>query len=130
MNSLRKTTSTNYQNQTFLEDKCALNELIHLLSKRWITEVLFSIEEGNNRFSSLKKSLEQISDNILADRLRLLENHNLIHRCDIEAEKTLKVEYALTDAGTKLSELLDGLCKFTEAHTESFKLLNHVSLHA
>ena len=121
MNTSRKITSTNYQNQTFLEDKCALNELIHLLSKRWMTEVLFSIEEGNNRFSSLKKALEQISDNILANRLRLLEYHNLIYKNSVETEKTLKVAYALTEMGNELSKLLDGLCKFAELHTDRFK---------
>jgi len=121
MNTARKITSTNYQNQNFLEDKCALNELIHLMSKRWMTEVLFSIEEGNNRFSSLKKSLEQISDNILANRLRLLEYHNLIYKSTVETEKTLKVAYALTGIGKELSNLLDGLCKFAELHTDSFK---------
>ncbi len=61
----RKITSSNYANQVFLEEKCALNELIHLLSKRWITEVLFSIEDGYTRFSSIKDHLSFISDNIL-----------------------------------------------------------------
>jgi UDP-N-acetylenolpyruvoylglucosamine reductase len=66
----RKLNSTNYSNQVFLEDRCTLNELISLLSKRWMTDVLFSIEEGNNRFTTLKEELQHISDNILADRLR------------------------------------------------------------
>ncbi|MVM31231.1 transcriptional regulator [Spirosoma sp. HMF4905] len=111
---MRKLSSTNYYNQTFLEEKCALNELIHLLSKRWLTEVLFSIEEGNNRFSSLKEDLEHISDNILADRLKLLEQHKLITRNDNFREIPVRVEYSLTPIGEKLSEMLDGLCKFSE----------------
>ncbi|MVM37626.1 transcriptional regulator [Spirosoma sp. HMF3257] len=111
---MRKLSSTNYYNQTFLEEKCALNELIHILSKRWLTEVLFSIEEGNNRFSSLKEDLEHISDNILADRLKLLEQHKLIVRNDSFREVPARVEYALTPVGEKLSDMLDGLCKFSE----------------
>lgn len=111
---MRKLNSTNYYNQTFLEDKCALNELIHLLSKRWLTEVLFSVEEGNNRFSSLKEDLKHISDTILADRLKLLEQHKLITRDDNFREVPARVEYAITDTGKKLSDLLDGLCKFAE----------------
>src|SRR3989337_3934866 len=91
----RKTTSTNYINQSFLENKCPLNELLFLLSKRWITDVLFCIEEGNNRFSGIKEELKQISDHILADRLRVLEAAGLI------AKETFyvvppKVEYSLT----------------------------------
>lgn len=109
----RKTSSTNYMNQSFLETKCALNEVIYLLSKRWITEVLFSIEEGNSRFSSIKEDLEYISDHILADRLRLLEEYKLITKKHI-AEIPPRIEYTLTETGSELSNLLDSLCKFGE----------------
>jgi DNA-binding HxlR family transcriptional regulator len=109
----RKLSSTNYQNQSFLETKCALNEVIYLLSKRWITDVLFSIEEGNNRFSSIKEDLQYISDHILADRLRLLEQYKLITKNQY-AEIPLRVEYAITPTGAELSILLDNLCKFGE----------------
>ncbi|HWV32896.1 winged helix-turn-helix transcriptional regulator [Dyadobacter sp. BHUBP1] len=115
---MRKLTSTNYYNQTFLEEKCTLNELINLLSKRWLTEVMFSIEEGNNRFSTLKEDLKHISDNILADRLKLLEQHKLIIRNDNFREVPSRVEYTLSETGSKLSELLDGLCHFSETEME------------
>ena len=111
--SERKTTSSNYLNQSFLENKCALNELIYLMSKRWITEVLFSIEEGNKRFSSIKEDLEFISDNILADRLRLLETNPLISKV-VYPEIPLRAEYTLTEKGRELSALLEGLCNFAE----------------
>lgn len=109
----RKTTSTNYLNQSYLETKCALNELIYLLSKRWVTEVLFSIEEGNNRFSSIKEDLEFISDHILADRLKLLEENKFISKRNVN-DSQLRVEYALTDLGTQLSDMLGVLCEFAE----------------
>ena len=115
---MRKLSSTNYHNQTFLEEKCRLNELIHLLSKRWLTDVLFSIEEGNTRFSNIKEDLEYISDNILADRLKLLEHYKLIARNDNFREIPVRVEYSLTQTGEKLSEMLDGLCKFSENEME------------
>jgi DNA-binding HxlR family transcriptional regulator len=113
---MRKLTSTNYHNQAFLQEKCALNELIYLLSKRWVTDVLFSIEEGNNRFSSLKDDLKHISDNVLAERLKALEQHGLIIRNDNFKEVPARVEYLLTPNGEKLSELLDGMCQFAEDH--------------
>lgn len=109
----RKTSSTNYLNQSFLETKCALNELIYLLSKRWITEVLFSIEDGNSRFSSIKEDLEYISDHILADRLRLLESYKLISKKHVP-ELPPRIEYSLTQTGSELSELLGQLCTFGE----------------
>ncbi len=109
----RKFSSTNYYNQSFLEEKCALNELLNLLSKRWMTEVLFGIEEGNNRFTSLKDSLEHISDHILADRLKFLEQHELIHKSYMPGNPP-RTEYALTEKGAELSNMLDGVCQFAE----------------
>jgi len=109
----RKVTSSNYLNQSFLESKCALNELIHLLSKRWLTEVLFSIEEGNSRFSAIKEDLQYISDHILADRLRLLEANQFISR-QASHDSPARVEYTLTEKGSELSNHLGLLCDFAE----------------
>jgi len=109
----RKHSSTNFYNQAFLEEKCALNELIYLLSKRWMTEVLFSIEEGNSRFNALKEDLEHISDHILADRLKFLEQHELIHKNYLPGNPP-RTEYTLTNKGEELSHLLGGLCEFAE----------------
>ena len=109
----RKLSSTNYSNQAFLAERCTLNELINLLSKRWITEVLFSIEEGNNRFTMLKDELKQISDNILADRLKLLEEYKLISKESFN-EIPPGVEYTLAETGHELSSLLEELCNFSD----------------
>jgi DNA-binding HxlR family transcriptional regulator len=111
--SERKITSTNYRNQAYLEEKCSLNELLDLVSKRWFTDVLFCIEEGNNRFKLIKDDLKYISDTILSDRLKLLEKYGLITRTDYD-EIPPKVEYALTDKGEELSGLLDLMCHFSE----------------
>jgi DNA-binding HxlR family transcriptional regulator len=109
----RKTTSTNYRNQSFLEEKCSLNELLDLVSKRWFSDVLFCIEEGNNRFKLIKDDLKYISDTILSDRLKLLEKYSLINRLDFD-EIPPKVEYSLTEKGEELSELLGKMCSFSD----------------
>lgn len=107
----RKTSSTNYLNQSYLENKCPLNELLFLLSKRWVTEILFCIEEGSSRFSAIRHSLEYISDHILADRLKLLEAAGFVNR-EVIDESPLRIEYTLTQRGSELSNLLDNMCNF------------------
>jgi DNA-binding HxlR family transcriptional regulator len=118
----RKLTSTNYRNKSFLEEKCSLNELLDFVSKRWVCEVLFCIEEGNNRFKTIKEELIYISDTILADRLKLLERYGLISKTYFE-EVPPRVEYALTENGTELSDLLDTMCKFSEKIIENNEVL-------
>lgn len=109
----RKTSSTNYRNQSFLEEKCSLNELLDLVSKRWFSDVLFCIQEGNNRFKLIKDDLKYISDTILSDRLKLLERYSLITRMDYD-EIPPKVEYSLTEKGDELAELLEKMCEFSD----------------
>lgn len=113
----RKTNSTNFLNQSFLEEKCPLNELLFFLSKRWTTEILFCIEEGNNRFSGIKEELVHISDHILSDRLKLLEKEGFISKRYFNIVPP-RVEYSLTGRGKELSNLLDKLCKFAEGKEE------------
>jgi len=107
----RKLNSTNSINQSFLEEKCELNELLYLVSKRWVCETLFSIEEGHNRFTTVKEDLQHISDHILSDRLRQLEKYGLIHRHQAD-HVPLRVEYSISEKGKELSELLDQFCTF------------------
>ena len=109
----RKTSSTNFRNQSFLEQKCSLNELLDLVSKRWFSDVLFCIQEGNNRFKLIKDDLKYISDTILSDRLKLLERYSLISRMDFD-EIPPKVEYSLTDKGEELAGLLEKMCGFSD----------------
>ncbi len=109
----RKTSSTNYRNQSFLEEKCSLNELLDLVSKRWFSDVLFCIHSGYNRFKLIKDDLKYISDTILSDRLKLLEKYSLINRLDFD-EIPPKVEYSLTDKGEELVELLEKMCAFSD----------------
>lgn len=107
----RKLNSTNYLNQSYLEEKCELNELLYLVSKRWVCETLFSIEEGHARFTSIKEDLQFISDHILSDRLRQLEKYGLISRRQLDTVPP-RVEYTITDKGRELSGFLDQMCTF------------------
>ena len=117
----RKLSSTNYFNQAFLENKCPLNELLFLLSKRWITDILFCVEEGNNRFSGIRDELQYISDHILSDRLRLLETNGFISR-QAAYGPPVGVQYALTERGTELCGLLEGMCDFASANVGASSL--------
>ncbi|MBO9202873.1 MULTISPECIES: winged helix-turn-helix transcriptional regulator [Niastella] len=110
----RKVSSTNYRNQSFLVNKCSLNELLDLVSKRWVSEVLFCIEEGNNRFKSIKEELQFISDTVLADRLKLLEKYDLVNKVTFNV-MPVRVEYSLTENGKTLCGLLETLCNFSDS---------------
>lgn len=107
--SSRKTSSTNFQNEIFLDEKCVLNKVFNIIGKRWMSEILLLIEKDVRRFTTIKDRLGGISDNVLSDCLNKLVGVSILEK-KIYQQVPLKVEYYLTDSGQRLIELLHNLC--------------------
>ena len=60
------------------------------------------------RFNELKKSLEGISQKVLTDSLRSMEEDGLITRT-VYLEVPPRVEYALSDLGETMRPILDAM---------------------
>lgn len=60
------------------------------------------------RFNELKKSLEGISQKVLTDSLRTMEEDGLITRT-VYPEVPPRVEYALSDLGETMRPILDAM---------------------
>ncbi len=108
---MRKTTSTNYENQKILEMSCGLSYGVELISKRWTVNILWSINNDLLRYGEIKRSIPGISEKMLTQRLRDMEFDGIILRKDF---KTIPphVEYSLTEAGSMLIPVLKGLCNW------------------
>ncbi|WP_298543990.1 helix-turn-helix domain-containing protein [uncultured Aquimarina sp.] len=106
---MRKETSTNFENQQILEMSCGLTYAVELLSGRWKVNILWNLEKGINRYGRMKKNISGISEKMLTQRLRDMENDGLIIRKDF---KTIPphVEYYLSNAGKQLVPVLHQLC--------------------
>jgi DNA-binding HxlR family transcriptional regulator len=113
----RKISSTNFANETFLDDRCVLNKVTKIIGKRWVPEILLLIEKDVHRFSALKEQLEGISDNVLGQSLNGLVKMNLLQK-KIYNEVPLKVEYNLLPAGQSLMMQLHKLCSWARLHVE------------
>jgi DNA-binding HxlR family transcriptional regulator len=108
---LRKESSSNFINETFLEEKCVLNKVLKVIGQRWMSEILLLIEKDVCRFSTLKENLNGISDNVLSGSLNKLINANLLNR-EFFQQVPLKVEYSLSKKGKSLLIQLHQLCKW------------------
>lgn len=67
------------------------------------------------RFNELKKNLEGISQKVLTDSLRSMENDGLITRT-VYPEVSPRVEYALSDLGKSLKPILDSMVEWGNAY--------------
>ncbi len=79
-------------------------QVAELFSCKWTMDVLKSLEEPTSP-SSLKEQLRGISDKVLQQRLRKLEELGLVRR-SVLPDRPIRVHYSLSDKGRKLLPLL------------------------
>jgi len=103
---MRKKTSSNFQNEKFLEYNCPFMTTLRFIGKRWKPAVMWKIKEGNTRFKLLKESLPYISDKMLSSTINELEADQIIEKI-IYNEVPLRIEYKLTEFGKDLLPILN-----------------------
>ncbi len=97
-----------------LEEKCKILDIWDVLSRRWSLLILRNLSSKNViRFNELKRSLNNISNTVLSDRLSELEQEGLITK-KIYPQIPLKVEYRLTTKAKDLEPILQSLSKWCE----------------
>ncbi|MEO0341836.1 MAG: helix-turn-helix domain-containing protein [Pseudomonadota bacterium] len=77
---------------------CPIRTLIVPLTGKWRPLILFSLEDGSQRFSEVKRLIGDITQRVLTENLRGLERDGYLTRSIIE-KKTIEVHYELTDRG-------------------------------
>lgn len=85
---------------------CGIDAALDVVSGKWKGLILWELHaHGVRRFAELRRALPGVSEKMLTQHLRQMEEDELIHRT-VYAEVPPKVEYSLTDAGAALNEAL------------------------
>lgn len=87
---------------------CPVETTLFLIGDKWKVLILRDLFTGTKRFSELKKSLTGITQKMLTQQLRDLEQNGLIHR-EVYPVVPPKVEYSLTSLGLTLKPILNSL---------------------
>jgi len=80
---------------------------------KWTLLLIRELSEGRSRFCELERALEGISPRTLSLRLRALEEEGIVARHTF-SEVPPRVEYALTEKGTALLPIIDGMRSYGE----------------
>jgi DNA-binding HxlR family transcriptional regulator len=81
---------------------------IELIGKRWTGAIVCALTERPMRYAELGKAVPGLSDRLLSQRLRELEEEGLVER-QVEAGSPVRVTYSLTEAGEQLDPVLSEL---------------------
>jgi DNA-binding HxlR family transcriptional regulator len=81
---------------------------IELIGKRWTGAILCTLTEGPLRFGELARAVPGLSDRLLSQRLRELEDEGLVER-EVEPGTPVRVTYSLTGKGADLRPAIQAL---------------------
>ena len=90
-------------------ETCPLNRALGLIGGKWKMQILCALSNnGPTRYNRLKKSLDGVSNTVLANALRELEEDGLVLRREY-LEVPVRVEYEITAPSRALVPILDRL---------------------
>lgn len=95
-----KAEAENYERLT-----CEVETTLKVIGGRWKVLIIRELLSGIKRFGELQRSLPGITQKMLTQQLRELEEDGIIHR-EVYAQIPPKVEYSLTPLGISLQPIL------------------------
>lgn len=87
---------------------CPVATTVQLIGSKWKLLILRNLFMRPWRFNELRKDLEGISQKVLTDSLRALEEDGIITRT-VYPEVPPRVEYALSPLGQSMKPILDAM---------------------
>jgi DNA-binding HxlR family transcriptional regulator len=88
---------------------------LKVISGRWKAILLHHLFDGPKRLSELKRQVPDVSQKVLIQQLRELEEHGLVHR-EIFRQVPPRVDYSATALGLSLEPVLRALCEWGQRH--------------
>ena len=96
-----------------LSPDCPSRGVLDHLTSRWGVLVLISLESGTHRFSALRRLVGGVSERMLAQTLKQLEQDGLVLRQALDVVPP-HVEYSLTPMGEEAAVLVRMLTNWIE----------------
>ena len=90
---------------------CPVATTVQLLGSKWKLLILRNLLARPWRFNELRRDLEGISQKVLTDSLRSLEEDGIITR-SVYPEVPPRVEYAMSELGESMRPIIDAMAEF------------------
>jgi DNA-binding HxlR family transcriptional regulator len=104
---------------------CPVEATLDVIGGKWKVVILFWLKDRTLRFGELRRKIPGVSERMLTQQLRELEEHGIVHR-EVYPEVPPKVEYSLTDYGRTLRPITDLMCEWGKKHMRRAPRRQHV----
>lgn len=96
---------------------CPVATTVALIGSKWKLLIVRNLRARPWRFNELKKNLEGVSQKVLTDALRSLEEDGIVVRT-VYPEVPPRVEYSLSELGEAMRPILDAMETFGLGYQE------------
>ena len=84
---------------------CPIELVVRLINKKWVIQIMRDLFYGKSRFHEFKEDKPDLSNKVLSNCLKDMENNGLIHRIVDKCDKK-NIKYKLTEKGKSLNKVL------------------------
>jgi DNA-binding HxlR family transcriptional regulator len=84
---------------------CPVATTVRLIGNKWKLLILRNLLDGKQRFSELRRTISGISQKVLTDNLRSMEEDGIVVRT-VYAEVPPRVEYSLSKLGNSMRSII------------------------
>lgn len=98
-----------------LNVNCPSRDLLKRVTSRWSVLILLALQDQTLRFSALRRVVGGVSERMLAQNLRHLEEDGFVQRIAYDVVPP-HVEYSLTPLGREVGEQVVGLADWLEVN--------------
>jgi DNA-binding HxlR family transcriptional regulator len=89
------------------------HQAVELVGRRWAGAIISILLRSSARYNEIRAEIPDISDRMLAERLKELEAEGLVVRTVIP-EPPVGVEYKLTEKGRALESAITAIARWAE----------------
>ena len=99
---------------------CPVATTVQLIGSKWKLPILRNLMQRPWRFNELRRDLEGISQKVLTDSLRSMEEDGILTRT-VYPEVPPRVEYALSGLGQSLRPIIEAMAEWGQNYKDRFQ---------
>lgn len=99
---------------------CPVATTVQLIGSKWKLLILRNLMQRPWRFNKLRRDLEGISQKVLTDSLRSMEEDGILTRT-VYPEVPPRVEYALSGLGQSLRPIIEAMAEWGQNYKDRFQ---------
>ena len=114
--------SEKFRRGELLNTNCPSRDILKRLTSRWSLLVLLALQDDTLRFGQLRRKIGGVSERMLAQTLRFMEEDGFVERIAYEVVPP-HVEYRLSPLGHEIRGQVVGLADWIEMNL--FQIMEH-----